>query len=86
MVARRVWCPSGKPLLETIMIAKIYIDKGEPLVSVHPETLTDGSIVWDMHIRGGETIHCLTEARADAALNLIAQALELAVGEKPLVL
>lgn len=68
------------------MKAKIYIDKGEPFAAEWPETLTDGSIVWDIHFRGGEVVHCRDEKSADAALDQIAQALKTATGEAPLVL
>lgn len=68
------------------MIQKIYIDKGEPLVAEHPGSLTDGSTVWNLHIRGGETIPCLSERTADRAFTLIVEALTIAGGEAPLVL
>ena len=68
------------------MIQKIYIDKGEPLVAEHPEVLTDGSTVWNLHIRGGDTIPCLSERTADRAFAMIAEALTIAGGEQPLIL
>jgi hypothetical protein len=68
------------------MIAKIYIDKGEPFCASHPETLTDGSVVWNLHFRGGETIHCKSEAACDVAFNMIDEALLRATGEAPLIL
>ncbi len=68
------------------MKMKLYIDKGEPLVSNWPETLSDGSIVWSLHMRGGVEINCLDEKRADAAFAGIATALKIATGEEPLVL
>ena len=68
------------------MKTRIYIDKGAPLAAVDPETLSDGSVVWNIHIRGGETITCVNEKAADRAAYLIAEALTVAVGERPLVL
>lgn len=68
------------------MKARIYIDKGTPLFASEPETLSDGSVVWNIHIRGGDVIGCLSEKAADQAINLIGQALTIAAGEKPLVL
>lgn len=69
------------------MNSKLYIDKGAPLVSVHPETLSDGSQAWNLYVRGEEDpIPCLSEDRAERCLAMIADALTVATGERPLVL
>lgn len=68
------------------MKTRIYIDKGTPFAAVDPETLSDGSVVWNLHIRGGESIACVNEKAADKAADLIAEALTVAAGERPLVL
>lgn len=68
------------------MKAKIYIDKGEPFVSVLPETLTDKSQVWNLKFRNGDVVHCLDESRADAAFAFLNAALQVATGEPPLLL
>jgi hypothetical protein len=57
------------------MRANLYIDKGVPLVSVAPETLTDGSQVWNIYIRGNDEIPYASEKLADEAFSLIAAAL-----------
>jgi hypothetical protein len=46
-----------------------------------PETLSDGSVVWNIHIRGGE-IACVNEKAADKAADLLAEALTVAAGER----
>jgi len=63
------------------MKQKLYIDGGEPLLSAWPETLTDGSEVWQLNFRGGEVLNCLNEARADEAFRLIALAVKIGTGE-----
>jgi hypothetical protein len=68
------------------MKATLYIDRKEPFVQVWPKVLTDGSEVWDLHFRGGDVIHCLSEKKADSAFQIIAAALHEATGETPLVL
>jgi len=72
------------------MQAKLYIDKGRPLIALEPQKLTDGSVVWNLHLRGGqedhEIIHCVSEKRGDEAFALMAKAVEVAAGEKPLIL
>lgn len=68
------------------MIAKLYIDKGTPLVALHPETLSDGSQAWNLHFRGGETINCLDEKRGDRAFEMIRVGLKEATGQDFLVL
>lgn len=68
------------------MIAKAYIDMGEPLVSVHPETLTDGSVAWNLHIRGGEVVHCPNERAADDAFACISKGLQIATSGGVVVL
>lgn len=75
------------------MIQRVYIDKGMPFAWVASETLTDGSVAWNLHFRGTESGHrdsdmipCASEKRADEAFILIAAALHAATGEKPLIL
>jgi len=68
------------------MKARLYIDRGTPLVSTWPETLTDGSTVWNLNLRGGEVIPCVTERAADEAFAFMVQAVKTATGESPLVL
>lgn len=68
------------------MKTRIYIDKGAPFAAVEPETLSDGSVVWNIHFRGGEVIACTDEKAADKAADMIAEALTAAAGERPLVL
>ena len=68
------------------MKTRLYIDKGEPLFALDSERLTDGSYAWNLHIRGGEVIPCVNERVADGAFELLAQAVLVATGERPLVL
>ncbi len=63
------------------MKTKLYIDKGEPLFSCWPETLSDGSEVWNIYIRGGEVLHFASEEAADEALCRLEQAVELSMSE-----
>lgn len=72
------------------MRAKVYIDKGRPLFACFPVTLSDKSVVWDISIgreqSGCEIIHCVNEKAAENAMILLVKALEIATGERPLVL
>ncbi len=71
------------------MTLNIYIDKGKAIAGLHPETLSDGSTAWNLWLgRNGEPeqVYCTSEKAGEAAIALIAQALEAAVGEKPLVI
>jgi len=69
------------------MTSKIYIDKGAPLAAIHPETLSDGSQAWNLYIRGElDYIPCISEIAAEKCLAMIADALTVATGERPLVL
>lgn len=64
----------------------LFIDMGTAFVTCAPEVLSDGSVVWNLHFRGNQMIHCLSRERAREALAQIAAVLQLAVGEEPLVL
>lgn len=68
----------------------IYIDKGRPIVALAESKLSDGSIVWNLHFRGGqddhEIIHCVSEKAADEAFVLIASGLRVATGQDLLIL
>jgi hypothetical protein len=55
----------------------IYIDSKTPAISLIPETLTDASTVWNIHLREHQ-IHCLDENRARQAMTLIAAAIKMA--------
>ena len=68
------------------MKAKLFIDKGAPFVICWPETLTDGSTVWNIKFRDGQAFHPTSEKTADEAFNLIAEGLRLASGEEILTL
>lgn len=69
------------------MTAKIYIDKGCPIASIAPETLSDGSVAWNLHFRGdNDSVPCVSEKAAENALNLIAAAIKEATGHRPLIL
>ena len=69
------------------MKAKLYIDKREPLISVWPEPLSDGSEAWNLYFRGcSDGIPCISEQKADEAFAVIAEALRLATNENVLVL
>lgn len=68
------------------MTTNLYIDKQGPLVSLRPEKLSDGSAVWNLHLRGGDVIGCVSERRGEEGLLLIAKGLELAAGQPPLIL
>lgn len=70
------------------MRANLYIDKGMPFISVAPETLTDGSQVWNIYLRGSgqaEVIPCASEKAADEAFTLIASGIKKTMVE-PLIL
>lgn len=56
------------------MNSHIYIDKGIPLVSLEPETLSDGSKAWNLHF-GNRQFDCLDEKRGREAMMMIAAAL-----------
>lgn len=68
----------------------MYLDKGKPVIHTGKQTLSDGSTVWNIHFRGGqeehEIIHCTSEKSADEAFILMAKAIEIATGERPLIL
>lgn len=68
------------------MKMKLYIDKGEPLVSCWPEKLSDGSEAWNLYLRGGEVIPCENERKADDAFRLMAYGIQLATGGNALIL
>lgn len=71
------------------MNAKLYIDKNVPFMALEPQTLSDGSVVWDLFFPdcGRErVIHCTTEKTANAAFMMIAEAIKTASGERPLIL
>jgi hypothetical protein len=55
----------------------IYIDSKEASIVLVSERLTDGSTVWNIHLRERE-ICCLDEKRARQAMALIADALKVA--------
>lgn len=63
------------------MSATLFVDKGQGFVSVRPETLTDGSTVWNLHFRDGQTFHCTNERSAEEAFRLIAAGIRLAHGD-----
>lgn len=71
------------------MNTSIYIDKSSPLFACREEKLSDGSKVWNIHVRGDHfygAIKCVDEKRADSAMAMLAAALKIATGEEPLVL
>lgn len=68
------------------MKAAVYIDRGRPFLCTVERTLSDGSKVWDILQRDGDIIHCVDEKRCDAAFILFVKAIEIAAGERPLVL
>lgn len=62
------------------------IDHGAAFVSVREEVLTDGSKVWNIHFRSGDTLHPKDEATADAAFTMIAEGLRTATNGDVLIL
>lgn len=56
------------------MNSHIYVDRGEPVVSVVRETLSDGSHVWNLIFRANE-IGCVNEMKAKLAIDEIASTL-----------
>lgn len=65
------------------MKARLYIDTvtNAVLVAVNPDTLSDGSVAWNLNI-GSHSIPCCSEGHADAAFNQIVVALSAATNEK----
>jgi hypothetical protein len=68
------------------MNAFLFIDGGEAFARVGPETLTDGSQVWNIHFRSGEEFHYASESDADEAFALINQAARKSINTEVLCL
>lgn len=69
------------------MNIKIYVDKDAPFIACQENRLSDGSIAHDIYFRGNpDPVPAISEKHALASMELFAKALEVAVGERPLVL
>lgn len=67
------------------MNSHIYFDKGTPAISLIEEVLSDGSVTYDLVFRE-RVVSCQDKQSAENAFADIANALNLASVEKPLVL
>lgn len=66
---------------------RIFIDKGCPFIACQPNTLSDGSVVYDIYFRGNpDPVPAISAKAAEDAMTLFAKALEVAAGERPLIL
>lgn len=68
------------------MNARLFVDRGAPFVTISPETLTDGSTVWNIEFRDGQSFHPPSERTADEAFRLIAEGIRRASGGDVLIL
>jgi hypothetical protein len=69
------------------MNIKIYIDKGAPFIACQENPLSDGSIAHDIYFRGNpDPVPAISEKAAQNSMILFAKALEIAGGERPLVI